>query len=377
MGRVTVGRNPDGTLNRKSVYGRTRSEVSEKITKLLNDLNTGTYIEPSKMTTGEWLETWFREYIVPTKRPSTAKGYDDIIRLHLKPTVGNILLKDLSPVHLQSVYNEKIKEKKLENGTLKKGLSARTIEHINTMLGTSLNQAIKLGYITKNVSQLVVKPRIEEIEIQYLSLEEQKKLLSVLHTHRIGFAYEFDLATGLRQSELLGLRWQDVNLEKGIISIRNTIMRQRNFEDGESKTKIVRGKPKTKKGNREIPLPPTILEKLKNHKEKQEQESIEYEAVWSNTGLVFTSEVGTNIEPRRLLDTFHKLLSKAGLKKRGLHTLRHTFATRAIESGMDVKTLSEILGHEDISTTLNLYVHSSEDTKRESMNKLDIFFCIE
>lgn len=266
------------------------------------------------------------------------------------------------------------KEKKLEDGTFKKGLSARTIEHINTMLGTSLNQAIKLGYITKNVSQLVVKPKIEETEIQYLSLEEQKKLLSVLHTHRIGFAYEFDLATGLRQSELLGLRWQDVNLEKGSISIRNTIMRQRNFEDGESKTKIVKGKPKTKKGNREIPLPPTILKKLKAHKEKQEQESIEYETVWTNTGLVFTSEVGTNIEPRRLLDTFHKLLSKEGLKKHGLHTLRHTFATRAIESGMDVKTLSELLGHEDISTPLNLYVHSSEDTKKESMNKLDYLF---
>lgn len=182
------------------------------------------------------------------------------------------------------------------------------------------------------------------------------------------------MATGLRRSELLGLRWEDVNMNTGIISIRNTIMRQRNFENEDSKTKIVTGKPKTKKGNREIPLPPSIFEKLKLHKEAQEKHKQEYEAVWKESGLVFTSEVGTNIEPRRLLDTFHKLLTKAGLKKRGLHTLRHTFATRAVESGMDVKTLSEILGHEDISTTLNLYVHSSEEIKKESMGKLNYLF---
>jgi integrase len=374
MGRVTIGRKSDGNLDRKCVYGRTRAEVSEKITKLLNEVNSGTYIEPTKMTTGEWLDIWFMEYVLTTKRPSTSKGYDDIIKLHLKPTVGNIPLKDLSPVHLQSAYNEKLKDKKLEDGTIKKGLSARTIEHINVMLGTALNQAIKCGYTTKNVSKLVAKPKVEQAEIQYLSLEEQRKLLSILNTHRLGFAYEFDMATGLRQSELLGIRWKDFNEEKGSITIRHTIMRQRNYDDDESKTKIVKGKPKTKKGIREIPLAPSILKKLKMHRENQEKYKLEYEAVWKDSGLIFTSEIGTNIEPRRLLDTYHKLLAKLGLKKRGIHTLRHTFATRAIENGMDVKTLSEILGHEDVSTTLNLYVHSSDEVKKESMNKMDYLF---
>ncbi|MDP4093375.1 MAG: site-specific integrase [Bacillota bacterium] len=151
-------------------------------------------------------------------------------------------------------------------------------------------------------------------------------------------------------------------------------MRQINFEDDNKKTRIVEGKPKTKKGNREIPLPYSILHKLKEYKNGQLEESILLAGIWKESGLVFTSEIGTSIEPRRLLSVFHKLLENGGLEKRGIHTLRHTFATRAIENGIDVKTLSELLGHEDVNTTLNLYVHSSEENKRDSMNKLDFIF---
>lgn len=152
-------------------------------------------------------------------------------------------------------------------------------------------------------------------------------------------------------------------------------MRRRCFDkNSKSKTKLIIGSPKSIKGERTIYLPTAILEKLKVHKKKQLQEKLSLGKLWKDNGLVFTSEIGTPIEPSRLTRAFHFLLKKAGLKTLGLHSLRHTFATRVIENGMDVKTLSEILGHEDITTTLNLYVHSSDDTKRSEMDKLNYLF---
>lgn len=403
MGRVTTD------TGRKTVYGRTRSEVAEKINQLINDINKGTYVEASKILVKDWILTWFRDYVLPIKRPSTARGYDDIIRLYLIPCIGHIALKDLRPDHIQKMINNiqrripknvQIKiaklEKRLDNlnddeqkalisqeiANLKeRRISARTIQHIIVMLGTALSQAVKNGLITKNVAKDVILPKVEEKEIQFLTLEEQKKFQSVLSSHRYGFVFEFDLATGLRQSELLGLRWEDVDFEKGCIKVKNTIMRQRKFDEegnrpsgNETKTEIIAGKPKTKKGIRTIPLPPSIITKLKKHEFAQQEEKKKLDFLWQENGLVFTSEIGTNIEPRRMLDVFHRLLKEAGLQRRGIHALRHTFATRAIENGVDVKTLSELLGHEDVTTTLNLYVHSSEQAKQESMQKLNYLF---
>ncbi len=408
MGRVTVGRNENGTLKRQCFYGKTRAEVAEKINGVINKINNGTYTEASKMKVSEWLSIWFRDYVLNVKRPSTARGYDDIIRLHLNPGIGHIQLKDLRADHIQTMLNN-IKKKtpasilrKIDslNKQLEKAddagktritnqiaelskvkISSRTIEHISVMLGTALNQAIKCKLLSENPAKYVALPKVEEKEIQFLLLEEQKKLLRILSTHRLGFAFEFDMATGIRQAELLGLRWQDVDFDKGNITINQTLMRQRRYEEdgsrpeeGKPKTEIVKGKPKTKKGNRVIPLPPSIIEKLKKHQSDQYNEKVRAEVIWQESGLVFTSEIGTNIEPRRMLSIFHSLLKKAELPTRGIHALRHTFATRAIERGMDVKTLSEILGHEDITTTLNLYVHSSEKTKIEGMKRLDDLF---
>jgi integrase len=246
-------------------------------------------------------------------------------------------------------------------------ISASTVGHIVTLLGTILTQAMKNGIIIKNVAALTAKPRIDRPEIEVFSLSEQIKLLKILPEHRLGFAFEFKMATGLRQSELLGLRWMDVDIARGTIKIRNTLMRKKDMMDPKKKSKIKEGKPKTAKGNREIPLPTPILKKLQNHLEKQEKEREKASSAWIKSDLVFVSEIGKNIEPRSLLKVFHSLLKKSELNMRGLHSLRHTYATRAIESGMDVKTLSELLGHEDITTTLNLYVHSSDDAKNKAV----------
>lgn len=363
-GSVTIGLNENGSLKRKTLTGKTKDEVVKKITEITNNLNKGTYIEPSMLTLSEWMDRWFKDYVLPTKRPSTADGYEGMIRRYLKPTVGKVPLSKLRPDHLQSVYNSLIGK-----------LSPRTIKHINVMLHTCLEQARKNKLIQENITELVELPNVKQKEIQFLKFDEQKKLLEVIDSHRFGFAIEFILATGLRHSELTGLRWADVDFTKGCITVRQTIMRRKNFDKNKtSKTSIIVGSPKTIKGERIIFLPPIILDKLKIHRKKQLKQKLLVADLWKDNNLVFTSEIGTIIEPSKLTKAFHFLLKKAGLKPRGLHSLRHTFATRAIENGMDIKTLSEILGHEDISTTLNLYVHSSEDTKKTEMQKLNYLF---
>lgn len=400
--RYSDGKKSNGTPKRPSIYGKERRDVARQLTSVLNSMNIGEYIEPSKMTVGEWLDKWFKDYVLPTKRPSTSKGYDDIIKLHLKPHLGHRLMRELRTDHVQEMINtiqEKIPkksltqianlEKKLESAKLEDKqhfamkieklrqdrISPRTINHIMVMFGTSLTQAMKNGIIIKNIAKLAEKPKIEETEIEFFTFDEQKQFLSHTSSHRFGFAYEFCLATGLRQSELIGLRWEDYDEFRGTIRVRNTLMRQRNFSgEGTNKTAMVEGKPKTKKSNREIPLPGKIVEKLKLHREKQDDERKEAGTAWKESGLIFTSEIGTNIEPRKFNLVFHRILKSAGLSIRGIHSLRHSFSTRAIEAGFDIKTLSELLGHEDVSTTLNLYVHSSDDEKKKHMQKMNALF---
>lgn len=363
-GTITVGFRENGNIKRKTFTGKTRGEVMKKMTEALNSLNKGTYFEPSKITLEEWLDEWFKTYVLPIKKPSTADGYHGIIRRYLKPSLGRILLAKLRPEQLQNLYNDYIGK-----------LSPTTLKHINVMLHTSLEQARKNKLITENITDLVELPKLKKKEIQFLELWEQKKLLEVTSQLRLGFAIEFILATGLRQSELLGLRWEDVNFTKGCIYIRQTIMRKKNFDSNDpAKTKIIIGTPKTLKGERTIYLPPIIVKKLNEHRKSQLEEKLQLGDMWQENNLVFASELGTPVESSRLTKTLYSLLKTAGLKKRGVHSLRHTFSTRAIENGMDVKTLSELLGHEDITTTLNLYVHSSDDTKREEMNKLNHLF---
>lgn len=207
-GYVTIGLNSSGNLKRKSFTGKTRDEVAKKINEVINSLNKGSFIEPSNITLSSWMDKWFNDYVLPTKCPSTIDGYKGMIRRYLKPTIGGISLRKLRPDHLQSVYN---------NVTSK--VSPLTIKHINVMLHTCLEQVRKNKLIIENITELVELPKQRQKEIQFLELDEQKRLMQVINTHRLGFAIEFILATGIRHSELTGLRWKDINFDKGCIFI--------------------------------------------------------------------------------------------------------------------------------------------------------------
>lgn len=295
---------------------------------------------------------------------STFDDYESIIKNHINPVLEKYNLKDLRPEHLQMLYNEKHKA----------GLSTKRIKDIHVILHSALNQAIKNGLIVRNVSEATTLPKnTREKEMKVLTIEEQKRFLQVLEGERLKPAFVLALSTGMRLGEILALKWQDVDLENKRITIRNSVRRIKNRnEQSEIKTKtvLVLKEPKTENSGRIIPLPDVAYQELVNFKLLQEEEKRQAGSSYVDSGFVFTTKVGTPIEPRNFLRTFYRITEKAGLNI-NFHALRHTFATRLLEANTNPKVVQELLGHSDISTTLNIYSHVLFDTKQKAIGEIN------
>lgn len=350
--QITIGRDPE-TGKRVMLSGKTWEEAHEKLTAGKAQMYQGTFVEPSKVTVGQWLDVWLNEYKRLDLRPTTWESYEVMVRCHIKPTIGHMALKDLRPEHLQRLYNNK----------LAAGCSARTVRYIHQVIHGALEQALKNGLVARNVSKATKLPRLKKREIRALTPEEQERFLEVLEQDRIGAAFKVLLGTGLRRGELLGLTWQDVDLEDGTIRVRRQL------------TPVKGGpifqEPKTEKARRIIPLPRDVVAALKAHRAKQAQEKLLAGVAYQDSGLVFATEIGTRINPRNFNRKFYELRKKAGLEDVNLHALRHTFATRSLELGEDLKVVQELLGHARIAITADTYAHVSPKLKRDAVAKLN------
>ncbi len=357
----------------KSIFGKTRSEVAKKLTKILNEINEGNYTEPCKMTLEDWLKIWLNEYASNNIKHSTRVSYDYLIHRHVIPVIGNKKLAEIRADIIQRFYNEKAKNGRLDG---KGGLNAKTIKNIHNMLHEAMEQAATNNMIQRNPCKAAILPKVKKKEMRVLTRLEQKKLTEAAKTERIGIGVILALATGIRLGELLGLQWRDVNIKAGTISINRTFNRLKNFDEGSNqKTKLVLGEPKTSKSKRVIPLQQVILNELREYKKNQNKEKIQNISYYNNEGFVIANEIGNPIDPRTFQDFFNRVVSMAKINKAHFHSLfRHTFATRALEAGIPAKTVSEILGHANISTTLDLYSHVSLELKRDSLEKLSELF---
>lgn len=353
----------NGKPKRKSVYGKTRKEVSDRMKAIQADLQNGVEPTDERRTVAQALDTWLEEFSKPTIRPRTYEGYHCIIEKHLKPALGIYRLSKLAPENVQAMLNEKADH-----------LSARRVARIHAVLRIMLNKAIRLGWVNRNVATLVSLPKCEEYEPVVLGSSEAKDFIRAAKGHRLEAFFVVALALGLRRGEALGIKWEDIDFEDRTLTIRRTLQRV----DG--KLQIL--PTKTVRSRRRIRLPSELIFVLRAHKARQSEARLRAGPEWKESKLVFTARGGGPLEPRTANKGFHQILSRlhriddsAGRKRRfeglTLHGLRHSCATILIAQGVPVPVVSEILGHARISTTLDVYSHALPQMRDEAASEMD------
>lgn len=363
--QATIGLDENGKPKRITIYGKTKKEVKEKLQQTCASISKGLIVDDEKVTVEKWLETWLWEYKHQMLRPSTFGDYECIIRIHINPNIGNIRLRELRPEHLQKLYNQKFAE----------GKSDSKIRHIHNIMHAALDQAMKNGLIARNVSEATTLPKRKETrEIKVLTHEEEKRFIEALEGERLRAAFIIAISTGVRLGELLALTWDNVDFKNGTIAIKKSIRRVKTFdENSQNKTQIVFQEPKTKSGKRTLPIPQFALKELQEHKKRQLEEKLQAGPLYKDNNLVFTTYVGTPIEATKLIKVFKKICKKAQIDI-NFHALRHTFATRLLEANEHPKVVQELLGHGDISITLNTYSHVLPEVKQKAMDKINSLY---
>lgn len=346
----------NGKRKRKVVYGKTRADVAQKVARLLHDQAKGLPIKTKETRLGDFLDRWLADVVAPSVRPRTCASYKTTVERHLKPALGGITLGKLTQDHVARMLRAKEAE----------GLSGRTVANLRVVLGIALHEAMRQDLVGRNVAALVRPPKVQPFEGQPLTPEEVTAFLSTVEDDRLGPMYATAILTGLRQSELFGLRWPNVDLDAGTLTVREQLRMV-----GGTPTWV---EPKTKRSRRTVPLPVSLVAILRAHRERQLRERAEAGARWKDHNLVFTTPLGTPLDPSNVRKHFLARLGDAGLAPRRFHDLRHTTATLLAGRGVPQRTVMEILGHTQAATTANVYTHISTDTMREATDRLGDLF---
>jgi integrase len=362
QGSVLTGYNPEtGKPVRKYFYGRTRKEVQEKINEVAPKVVAGTYREPTKMTVAKWFTTWLNDYMKLSLRPTTWESYRYQVEGHIIPALGHLRLAQLQTAHIQRLYNDKLQGGRLDGKP--GGLSPKSVRYIHTVIHSCLEQARKESMITINPAGAVRLPKLEKPEIKYLGTAEAAIFLAMARESKHFAAFYLALSTGMRRGELLALRWKDIDFEAEQLTVNQGLVRI-------SGKGLVFQEPKTALSNRVISLAPAVAQVLKEHREQQTDGRIMAGAAYnSELDLVFSNELGEPICPRAFTRVFERLVKKAGLNVT-FHGLRHTFATLALQEGVDVKTIQETLGHHSAAFTMDVYSNVTAKMRREAADRV-------
>jgi len=373
-GRVTVGVKDDGRPDRRHVQAMTEADVIRKVRALERERDNGTVRKPGQRWTVEkWLVHWVENIAAPVVRANTLAGYRVAVRRHLIPGVGAHRLDRLEPEHLEMLY-----ARMMANGS-----AAGTAHQVHRTVRTALGEAVRRGHLTKNPAALAKPPRLPDTEVQPYSVPEVRAILRVAASRRNGARWAVALALGLRQGEALGLKWSDVDLDSGTLTVRRALLRPKwqHGCDGQCGRKMpghcpervnerpVTADTKSRAGRRTIGLPDALIELLRQHRREQDVERETAAQLWRDEGWVFASPVGEAIHPATDYDEWKRLLKLAGVRDGRLHDARHTAATALLVLGVSSRAVMGIMGWSNSAMTVR-YQHLTDQVRRDIAQQL-------
>ena len=354
-GRYTAGHNLEtGKPIYRNVLGKTQAEVKEKLKTAIQETQSLDFSKTGQYTVGQWMDVWYENYAKIKVRPSSHQTYKGYIENHIKPNIGDIPLEKLTTLDLQRLYKTLLangRVDRLESKGQPKGLSPKTVRNIHQILSSALKLAQEQRLILTNPAEGCALPKVEHREMKTLPVEQLQSFLREAEDSGVFALYYLELATGLRRGELLGLKWEDIDLEHGDLRVRRQIARING--------RVVEAPLKTKNAYRTLPLAENTVSILKEQKKKV-----------GSSPWVFPSATGGPISPDSVLHMLHRVLKRAGLPEVRFHDLRHTFATLALQNGVDIKTVSGMLGHFSAGFTLDTYAHVTTSAQKAAANTM-------
>ena len=350
-GRYTAGRDPEtGKTVYKNVLGKTQAEVKAKLKQAIQENTEVDTLKAAQYTVGQWMDIWFENYAKIKVRPTSHQTYRGYIDNHIKPNIGKIQLGKLTTLELQKLYKKLLSKGRVDRIEAKgqpKGLSPKTVRNIHQVISSAMDFARSQKLIAVNPADSCALPKLEHREMKTLPAEQLASFLREAKESGVFEMYYIELATGLRRGELLGLKWEDLDLEQGTLRVQRQVSRI----NGE----VVEAPLKTKNSYRTISLGGDAVGILNEQRKK-----------CGGSEYVFPSPTGGPISPDSVIQMLHRVLKRAGLPKVRFHDLRHTFATVALQNGVDIKTVSGMLGHYSAGFTLDTYAHVTTAAQREA-----------
>ncbi|MGG2201427.1 tyrosine-type recombinase/integrase [Paenibacillus validus] len=348
---IEAGKDEKG--KRKQIFKRgfkTETEAKREMRKVANQVDENTYVKPTKRTLADFFPEWLQSKSLKLRK-HTLEVYTGHVNKHIVPRLGQFELIKITTAQIEKFYIDLAKEA---------GLSARTIQDIHKIVKSAFEAAVKRKYAASNPVKDAETPKVDRKEMTVWDVQEASKFLKVAKEHRLYPAFLLALTTGMRQSEILGLRWKDIDLENEALSVRQTLS-----HDGKELTVQT----KTRTSTRTISLDGRVLETLHKHKRIVMKEMLAIRPIYQNNDLVICTGFGTPVLPRNLLRTFYTLIKKADVPKIRFHDLRHTVATLMLQGEINPKVVKEILGHSDVRITLDIYSHVLPSVHKETAKK--------
>ena len=345
----------NGRRRRKQFVGRTQKEVRQRLERARAAADRGIPVRTTSPTVAQLLEDWFRHGVEITDwTPATRHGYRGIMRKYLIPLLGKIHLDKLSTHDVQKMLDQIHAD----------GRAPGTVRNVKVALRSALELAVTWELTSRNAAAKARLPRIERKAVEPLSPDEARQFLVAVTDHRLGPLYTVTTALGLRQSEVVGLRWEDVDLDIGMLEVRQRTY----YIDVEFHT----GRPKSDRSRRVIPLPDEVAEVLRAHRRRLREERMRARE-WTESGLVFPNTTGGPLYGRYLTNTMKQLMVEAGLQPKRFHDLRHTAATLMLAMGVPMETISATLGHSGTRVTDEIYAHVLPSMQRDAADKMGAF----